>query len=205
MNRNLIAIEGIDGSGKSSLVKYIGEELEKEGRQVITVVTREMEQESYFKAVTEGYSLDPYSPAYMFFFQLLHAQKVDRARKALAEGKIVIADRWDLSFFVWHENFGFFSKEPRELREGVSRLAFGDLKPGLGIYLDVCVDKALDRRMFGRGDIIHDVAAEKQFYTTVVNAYKMLAQRHGWIAVNANDGFEHVKKTALKLVHDAVG
>lgn len=204
MNSILIAVEGIDGSGKSTLVKYIEDELKKEGRQVVRVATREMEKEPVFQAVIDGYSLDPHSPAYMFFFQLLHAHKVDRVRHAMEEGKIVVIDRWDISFFVWHENFGFFSKEPDGLRKGISRLAFGDLKPHLGIYLDVSVDRALDRRMFGRGDIIDDVEAEKRFYTKVVTAYKSLAEHQGWIAVDANDGFEQVKKTAWKLVQEVV-
>lgn len=203
MNGILIAIEGIDGSGKSTLVKYIEEELKKEGRKVARFATREVEKEPDFQAVIDGYSLDPHSPAYMFFFQLLHAHKADRARRALAEGKIAVVDRWDLSFFVWHENFGFFSRESDELRDGVSRLAFGGLKPHLGIYLDVSVDKAIDRRMW-RGELIRDLEAERQFYTTVVIAYRSLAQRHGWIVINANDDFEQVRKAAWKLVQEAV-
>lgn len=204
MNGILIAVEGIDGSGKSTLVKYIEDELKKEGRQVARVATREMEKEPIFQAVVDGYSLDPHSPAYMFFFQLLHAHKADRARRALEEGMIVVTDRWDLSFFVWHESFGFFSKKSDELRRGISRIAFGDLKPHLGLYLDVSVDKALDRRMFGRGDVISDVKAEKQLYTKVVTAYKSLAKRYGWITIDANDGFEQVQKMARKLVQEVV-
>lgn len=204
MNSKLIAVEGIDGSGKSVLVKYIEDELKKEGHQVVKVTTREMEKEPIFQAVIEGYSLDPHSPAYMFFFQLLHAYKADRVRRALEEGKIVVADRWDLAFFVWHENLGFFSKESDELRKGVSRLAFSGLNPHLGIYLDVSVDRALDRRMFGRGEIIDDVEEEKRFYTAIIAAYRSLAERHNWITVDANDGFEQVKKTAWRLVQEVV-
>lgn len=200
----LIAVEGIDGSGKSTLVKYIEEELRREGCQVSRVATREAEKEPIFQAVIDGYSLDPYSPAYMFFFQLLHAHKADRARSALREGKIVVADRWDLSFFVWHENFGFFRDECDELRKEVSRLAFGDLKPDLGIYLDVSVDRALDRRIFGRGDIIDDFEMEKRFYTVIVTAYRTLAEKHGWFMLDANNEFEQVKTTAWRLVKEAL-
>lgn len=203
MKSVLIAVEGIDGSGKSTLVKHIEEELRKEGYQVAKFMTCEMEKKSVFQTVIDGYSIDPHSPAYMFFFQLLHAHKVDRVRQAMEESKIVVVDRWDLSFFVWHENFGFFSRESNELREEVSRLAFGGLKPHLGIYLDVSVDKAIDRRMW-RGELIGDHGAEWQFYTTVVTAYRSLAQRHGWIVVDANDSFEQVRKIAWKLVQETV-
>lgn len=204
MNGILIAIEGIDGSGKSTLVKYIAEELQKEGKSVIILTTRETQKEPIFQAVLDNYSLDHHSPAYMFFFQLLHAHKAKRAKIALQEGFIVIADRWDLSFFVWHENFGFFQKESDDLRRGISRLAFGEIQPDLGIYLDVSVDKALDRRMFGRGDVIDDIPAEKRFYNTVLTAYQDLTKKHGWITLDANDEFERVKDIALMLVKKTI-
>lgn len=203
MNGKLIAIEGIDGSGKSTLVKYLEDELKKEGHPVEKVITREADKEGVFQTAVDAYAPDPSSPAYMFFFQLLHAHKATRARKALEQGKIVIADRWDLSFFAWHENFGFFSRESNELRKGISSLAFGNMKPDLGIYLDVSVEKAIDRRMW-RGELIEDTETEKQFYTTVVTAYRLLAQHHGWIIVDANDGFEQVRKTAWNLVQKVI-
>lgn len=203
MNGILIAVEGIDGSGKSTIVRYLEEELIKEGRQVIKIATRETEKELVFQTVVDSYSLNPSSPAYMFFFQLLHAHKADRAKQALEKGKIVIADRWDLSFFVWHKNFGFFSRESDELRCGVSRLAFCGLKPHLGIYLDVSVDKAFDRRMW-RGEAIGDVESERRFYDTVVATYRSLVHSYGWSIVSANEDFEHVRKTVWNLVKEAV-
>lgn len=203
MKSTLIAIEGIDGSGKSTLVKYLEEELRKEGNKVVKVATREEEKESIFRTVIEGYPVDPHSPAYMFFFQFLHAHKVGRTKQALNEGKIVVADRWDLSFFVWHESFGFFTKESNKLREEVSRLAFGGLKPTLGIYLNVSVDNALDRRMW-RGEVISNLDAERRFYNTVINAYKSLAQHYGWVTIDANDGFERVRQGVWELVKEVI-
>ncbi len=203
MNGILIAVEGIDGSGKSTFVRYLEDKLKKEGHRVVRIATREIEKESIFQAVIDGYTLDCHSPAYMFFFQVLHAHKADCAKRALKEGKIVVADRWDLSFFVYHENFGFFTKEPNELREGVSRLAFGELRPHLGIYLDVSAGKVLDRRT-RRGEIISNLEAERKFYTKVAVDYRLLAQRHGWTIVNANDEFEQVWRTVWKLVQEVV-
>lgn len=199
MNGILIAFEGIDGSGKSTIGRFLENKLKNEGYHVVRFVTREMEKESIFQAVINGYPFDPHSPAYMFFFQALHAHKTERTKRALEKGKIVIADRWDLSFFIYHENFGFFAKESNELREGVSRLAFGGLRPHLGIYLDVSPDKALDRRLW-RGEIISDLEAERKFYEKVTVAYRLLAQRRGWTIVDANGKFEQVWETVWNLV-----
>lgn len=203
MNGILIAIEGICGSGKSTLGKYLEEELVKEGRRALRVTTREEEKEHIFRAVTEGYELDPNSPAYMFFFQVLHAHKVDRARQLLEAGNIVIVNRWDLSFFVHTQNFGFLTEESDHLREEISRLAFNGLTPNLGIYLDVSVEKALDRRLW-RGDKISDLEAERRFYDIVTASYKALTTRHGWQIIDANNGFEEVRQVVLRLVQRVV-
>jgi dTMP kinase len=199
----LIAIEGIDGSGKSTFVKYLADRLKKEGHQVVTVTTRQTQKEHIFQKIINGYRVDPHSPAYMFLFQFLHALKAERTRQFLKEGKIVIADRWDLSFFVYHENLGFFTKESDNLRKEVSRLAFGDMRPHLGIYLDVSAGKAIDRRIW-RGEIIYNSEAERKFYEKVTVNYKFLAQRHGWIIVDAENKFKQVWKTVWKLVQGLV-
>lgn len=203
MKSFLIAVEGIDGSGKSTLVKYLEEELRKVGYPTVKVCTREENMEKVFQAVSEGYNLDPTSPAYMFFFQMLHANKAERVREHLAKGSIVIADRWDFSFFVYHQNFGFFSKESAATRADFSRIAFGDLRPQVGIYLDVSVDKALDRRMW-RGENIPNMSQEREFYSTVTATYRCLATQQGWNILDANDGFEQVRQSAWKAVEVAL-
>lgn len=203
MNGILVAIEGICGSGKSALGKYLEEELLKDEWHALRVTTCEAEKEHIFRAVIDGYVLDPNSSAYMFFFQVLHAHKADRVRRLLEAGNIVIANRWDLSFLAHVQNFGFLSKEPDHLREEVSRLAFNGLTPNLGIYLDVSVEKALDRRLW-RGDKINDLEEEKKFYGALLISYKSLVARHRYRIIDANRGFGEVKKTALELVKGAL-
>ena len=196
MKSFLIAIEGIDGSGKSTLVKYLEEELKKNGYSATKVCTREEHMEEVFHAVIDGYKLDPKSPAYMFFFQMLHSNKTERVQDLLSKGQIVIADRWDFSFFVYHQNFEFFSKESDNTRSNISRLAFGNLKPQVGIYLDVSVEKAIDRRLW-RGENIPNINEEKEFYNIVTTTYRSLAQQENWSVLDANDGFEGVRKNGI--------
>jgi len=199
VSSKLIAFEGIDGSGKSTLLKNIKEELEKRGYRVETFATREEEYEDLFNSVVKTLSPDQYSPAYMFFFQLLHAHKADRVKEALKRESIVLVDRWDLSFFVWHENFGFFSKESPTLRTDISRLAFDNINLDLGIYLDVTLDNAFDRRIW-RGEAIEDVEKERALYTTVISGYHDLVKRFGWKTINGNMNFKEVIQATLKLV-----
>lgn len=202
-NGLLIAIEGIDGSGKSTLVKFIKEELQKLKKEVLVISTREPKKEFLFNLIVKNYNLDPFSPSHMFFFQMLHAYKTEEALKALQQGKIVIADRWDFSFFVYHENFGFLSKESKKLREDLSKLAFNEIKPDLGIYLDVSINKAIDRRMW-RGETIIDIKKEKLFYEKVIKSYQILSKNNNWKIVDANAEFEEVKELTWKLIEKII-
>ncbi len=202
MTGPLICFEGIDGSGKSTMVRRIADTLTDQGRTVSRIATREADLEQVFESVVTGYRLDETSPEYMFLFQMLHASKAHRAQEALTKGHVVIADRWDLSFFVYHSNFGFFASESAELRAGISNLAFRGLVPDLGIYLDVTVDEAFDRRKW-RGEDMKEVEKEREFYTQVTESYRDLAQQRGWVIVEANDGFEGVAKEVWALVEKA--
>ncbi|OHB17366.1 MAG: hypothetical protein A2913_00925 [Parcubacteria group bacterium RIFCSPLOWO2_01_FULL_40_65] len=204
MSGILIAIEGVSGSGKSTLGKYLEGELLKDGWPAVRVTTREEEKEHIFHAATKSYDLELDSAAHMFFFQVLQAHKVDRAKRLLEGGNVVIANRWDISFFVHTRNFGRLARESDFLRKEICRLAFDDLTPDLGIYLDVSVEKALDRRLW-RGDVINDIEEEKRLYEITKASYKsLLAERCEWQVVNDNNDFEEVRQTALELARKAV-
>lgn len=200
MNK-LIAVEGIDGSGKSTLVRRLALHLKNKGSKAQVIATREAEHEAMFEGLMNTYRPDPYSPAYMFLFQMLHSLKVTRAREAMEKGLFVVADRWDPSFFVWHDNFGFFSKETVDLRQEVSRLAFGDMVPRIGIYLDVEVGTALGRRL-SRGEVIADVEAEAAFYEKVVAAYRTHVTKSGWRIVDANRNADCVFDDVCQIVNE---
>jgi dTMP kinase len=203
MKGKVIAIEGIDGSGKTTLIKSIEDKLKKELFSTIIISTREKEQEVLFDSIINQYGLMPDSSAYMFLFQMLHANKIDRVKKAVEDGKIVIADRWDFSFFVYHKNFGFLSKESDDLRKQISRLAFDNLHPDIGIYLDVSIEKAIDRRLW-RGEFVENVNLEKDFYETIQASYKLLAIEQGWKIVDANNGFEQTLTMVWEIIRESI-
>ena len=95
-NGKLISIEGIDGSGKSTILKRIKRRWEKRGCFAENVIfTAEPTDFAVGKRVRElsDTDIDPFSLAFLFLAD--HAEHLSKLIKpALAEGKDVITDRY---------------------------------------------------------------------------------------------------------------
>jgi dTMP kinase len=204
MSGNLIAFEGISGSGKSTLVTKLSQRLEENGYETKRLATIKDENRAFLKEIIERFSLEPATPAFMFLYQSLHARKAKKAMDAISDDKIVISDRWDLSFFVFHNNFGFFSEESGYLRKETSRLAFRGLRPDLGIYLDVDIDTALERRI-ERGDEINNLESERSFQQTVQRSYgSLVEERENWTTINGQFNPQEIKEVVWEMVQNII-
>jgi dTMP kinase len=94
----LITIEGIDGTGKSTLVSNLAETL----RDLEPVITREPTDTWIGAQVRRGIAeeIDPIAEALLFTAD--HAAHIrDVIRPALSEGKLVISDRYSDSRFAY--------------------------------------------------------------------------------------------------------
>ena len=171
-NQRLIAIEAIDGGGKSVQAALLQIGLERAGYSATITKAKNPGQNGTVKAFAETFDIKSDSMAFMFLYQALHRQQYERTMAAFAEGKVVIADRWDTSFFVYHGITGPLRRHSRMLG-GLNRLAFEGLQPDLRFFIDVPVSVALERRI-ARGDIIASLDEEAQFYERVSAEYKRL-------------------------------
>jgi dTMP kinase len=117
--------------------------------------------------------------AELLLFAADRAQHVEfLIRPALAEGRIVISDRYaDATFAYQGAGRGFDEKTVNQ----VIKLATGGLKPDLTIFFDISIETAL-RRMRARGQ-----GGEKanrmdfetaEFYSRVRDAYLKIAKRN---------------------------
>ncbi|WGI17193.1 dTMP kinase [Methanonatronarchaeum sp. AMET-Sl] len=97
----LITVEGIDGSGKSSLVKKLGKRINQETSRQI-VLTKEPTESWLGDAVREGLNreVDPLSEAFLFTADHIHHIR-ETIQPALNEGKIIISDRYSDSFYAY--------------------------------------------------------------------------------------------------------
>jgi len=153
-----IALDGIDGAGKSVQVARLAEWLRGRGRGVTTC--RDPGSTPVGDAVRaillERRDLHLAPTAEMFLYMAARAQLVaDVVAPALARGDWVVSDRYLLANIVYQGHAG--GLDPEEIRR-VGAVATGGLLPDLVLVLDVDLETAarrLDRpldKLESRGD-----------------------------------------------------
>ena len=134
----LIVVEGLDGSGKSTQLELLKQHLEAQGRKV--VVTSWNSSDLIADAVKKAKRQQALTPR---TFALMNAadfaDRVEHVIKpALAEGAIVLADRW---FYTALARDAVRGNDPAWLRG-----LYGDaLKPDLALYFKLDTDTAISR------------------------------------------------------------
>lgn len=200
MSQNrLIVLEGIDGSGKSTQALLLQHFLDTRQIPSVIIKAKEKHQDRVFSEFVESFGLSVDSPGYMFLYQALHRRQFEKARDALSENKVVIADRWNPSFHVYHNLFGVLSKKPKRLIKELDHLAFENLEPGVCIFLDVPVEIAFERRI--RRNEAHNFSSEeKKFYERITDQYRqMTAHGSRWVRLDGTGSIEDVHHMITKL------
>lgn len=131
-----IAVEGGEGSGKSTQVRLLGEALQRLGEEV--VLTFEPGDTTAGRAIRNILLDMPAGLSGMtelFLFCADRAQHVAEViRPALAAGKVVISDRYEVSSWVYQ---GYAGGIGVEQVERINELATGGLHADLTIILDI--------------------------------------------------------------------
>jgi dTMP kinase len=169
-----IVVEGPEGAGKSSLVKWLSGRLGGAGHRVVAV--REPGGTPVAEAARE-LALRAHgdlSPAAELFLMLAaRADLVDRViRPALAEGSIVVADRYGLSTVAYQVAGRGLPRHEVLMAHG---LATGGLEPDLTLVLDVPVAVSrLRQQADGKGQDRFE-REDDAFHERVRNAYAQAA------------------------------
>jgi dTMP kinase len=115
----------------------------------------------------------------------------------LAAGKIVLADRYDLSTLAY-QAYGRDLAE-RQVRE-INAFATAGLRPDLTILLDVPTEVGVERSR-GRGSADRIEREEAAFHKRVAEAYRLLArQEEGVELVNGAASAEEVHRSVKNLL-----
>jgi dTMP kinase len=144
-----IVLEGIDGTGKSTQARRLGEWFKAQGREV--VLSREPTDGPWGRKLRESAASGRLSPDdELRYFLNDRRQHVDEViAPALAAGKVVILDRYYFSTMAYQGARGFDPREIRRLNEEFAPV------PDLLIILDLPVEEA-HRRIGGRGDTANE-------------------------------------------------
>jgi dTMP kinase len=170
-----IVLEGVEGAGKSTQARLLSEWIEGFGFAV--VLTREPGGtpvgEAIRRVVLDRGELT--MPAETELFLILGARAAftrEVVRPALAAGKVVLADRFDLSTFAYQ---GFGRGLDLERVREANAMATGGLKPDLNLVLDLPVEEGLARKGGGQdGDRIEKEGVS--FLSKVLEGYQILAK-----------------------------
>lgn len=140
-----IVIEGIDGTGKSTQVKRLGDWFEKHGREV--VLSREPTDGPWGRKLRESAATGRLSPQdeLQYFLNDRRQHVEEKILPALAAGKVVILDRYYFSTMAYQGARGFDPAEIRRMNEEFAPV------PDLLLILDLDVDTA-HQRIGHRGD-----------------------------------------------------
>ncbi len=141
----LVVIEGIDGTGKSTQARRLGEWFEKTGREV--VLSREPTDGPWGKKLRESAATGRLSPQeeLQYFLNDRRQHVEEKIAPALAAGKVVILDRYYFSTMAYQGARGFDPAEIRRINEEFAP------RPDLLIILDLAVEAA-HQRICHRGD-----------------------------------------------------
>ncbi|NHW88475.1 MAG: dTMP kinase [Archaeoglobi archaeon] len=184
----LIAVEGIDGAGKTTIANHLCDFLSKKGYKC--VVLKEPSESIYGKMIKSLKSRPDPETEMELFLKDREMDVKDRILPALEEGKIVIMDRYYYSNIAYQSARGLNADRIRELNERIAP------KPDLVILLDLSPSKALER-IKNREKL--SIFEEKDYLENVRQKFREIADERT-VIINAERDLEFVKREVEKAV-----
>lgn len=195
---SFVVIEGPEGAGKSTLAKWLVGRLEAEGRRVLAV--REPGGTPIAEAARKLALKSRHDRAFgaeLFLFLAARADLVERViRPALADGQIVIADRFGLSTMAYQVTGRGL---PQADVEAALRVATGGLTPDLTLVLDVPVAVGRERQKTARKVRDRIEREDDAFHARVREAYRS-ASGPGIAHIDASQTKKAVQQAAWREV-----
>lgn len=205
---SFLVFEGLDGSGKSSLMVALERELQS--KNISFYRTREPGGtplgDEIRNMILRKEGPAPVSRAELLLYEASRAQHVEQViRPKLASGVWVLCDRFTASSVA-------FQGSGRDISENdvvtLNNFATGNLKPDLTILLDLSVEESRRRRQ-GRGaqngeeeDRIESEA--DSFHEKVRQSFLKQAQSdtQGWLVLNAQETPQVLFQQLVQALHE---
>lgn len=209
MSGKFITFEGIDGSGKSTQLRMLANELRVRNFNVLptcepggTPLGRRL-REAFLETEENVAPL-----AELLLFAADRAQHVNfLVKPALSEGKIVISDRYaDATFAYQGAGRGF----PETTINQIIELATSGLKPDLTLFFDLSIEKALLRTSSRNDAGEQKNRMDKEtagFYERVRGAYLKIAENEPqrFRVIDADGSTDQVQARVVEIVTEFLG
>jgi dTMP kinase len=191
----LITLEGVEGSGKSTLIQYLKELIESIGKKVI--VTREpggIEISEQIRSVildTENTKMDGRTEA-LLYAAARRQHLVERIIPALNEGNVVLCDRFIDSSLAYQ---GYARGLGIDEVLSINEFAIGSFMPSLTLYLDLDPQIGLSRIRKNKGREVNRLDLEEiSFHLKVRDGYEEVIKRFPdrIVRVDANQELDKV-------------
>lgn len=192
-----ISFEGIEGSGKSTVMAAIERALRAEGHEV--VVAREPGGTPVGDAVRAIYlqpGMNVHPLTEMLLINSSRAQLVaDVVRPAVARGAVVLCDRYVHSTIAYQ---GYGRGLPLDVVRSVCDAATGGLMPDLTLLIDVSTETSHNRLSTRGGGRDRVEQEEEAFHRRVRDGYLEIAKRdERVVCLNGERAPEEVTDAAL--------
>ncbi|MCP4425092.1 MAG: dTMP kinase [Chloroflexi bacterium] len=197
-----ITFEGPEGSGKSSQIPLLAAFLRRQGLDVIatrepggTFIGDQIRDVLHDVANT---AMD--ATAELLLYSASRAQLVgELVRPALAEGKIILCDRFADSTLAYQ---GYGRNLDLTSLRTITQFAIGGLKPDLTLLLDIDVKRGLNRRRDGNEEMNRLDLEALHFHQRVREGYHELAlmEPERWVIVDADRSIEAVQADLQRII-----
>jgi dTMP kinase len=200
-----VALEGTEGSGKTTQVEILKDYFESKGREVVT--TREPRKEGIIgdmvhEVLLGDLKLNPVAFQYLFSADrmLNHADVVE---PALKDGKVVISDRSFWSAIV----YGVLDKEQEYSKSNVDRLLVAQsvlsfyhqfIVPDFTFYLKIPLEVSVQRIKNERKQA-KEIYEDKDKIKKVINGYEELFTEFKDVIIEV-DGTKSIDKVTGEIV-----
>ena len=199
----LITLEGVEGSGKSTLIHYLKELIEGIGKKVI--VTREpggIEISEQIRSVildTENTKMDGRTEA-LLYAAARRQHLVERIIPALKEGNVVLCDRFIDSSLAYQ---GYARGLGIDEVLSINEFAIGSFMPNLTLYLDLDPQIGLSRIRKNKGREVNRLDLEEiSFHLKVREGYEEVIKRFPdrIVRVDANQELDKVLSDTKQIL-----
>ena len=203
----LITLEGVEGSGKSTLISYVKDFLENRGNNI--VVTREpggidiAEQIRSVILDKQNTKMDGRTEA-LLYAAARRQHLVEKIIPSLNEGKIVLCDRFIDSSLAYQ---GYARGLGIDEVLSINEFAIGNFMPNLTLYLDLDPQVGLSRIRKNKEREVNRLDLEEMnFHNKVKEGYEEVLTKFPdrIVRINANQEIENVFLDIKKVLKDRI-